>query len=309
MEYQHEKLNNRAVLTDEALPLVDRNQVDWLPSLTLRYQLTDRMNLKLTNYQSVSRPNLRELTNFTYYHFINAVYWTGNPVLKRTYISNVDLRWEWFPSGLDQFSFTLFYKHFNNPIEQYIQEGSIGVVQQLSLVNRERGSATGLELEARKNLGFLAPGTQLGNLTVYFNLAVLQSRINSDFALFQTGRSLQGQSPAVFNAGVFYTYPDWQLTAGVFYNVTGQRIAIVGTGPESFPDIWERRRHVVDLQVAKRFGNKLEVKAALQDIFNMPIQTAQFYDGKTTYDPDRSRLITNIQRGLRAIVSVSYTFQ
>ena len=46
----------------------------------------------------------------------------GNPNLKRTTADNFDLRYEYFPKGLDQLLAGVFYKRLNNPIEYALED-------------------------------------------------------------------------------------------------------------------------------------------------------------------------------------------
>jgi outer membrane receptor protein involved in Fe transport len=88
---------------------------DYLPSVSLRWTVRDKMNLRLSYYKSINRPGFYELVPYQ----IDGEDYTekGNPLLKRARIDNLDLRWEWLPSQDEQVLFGVFYKYLKDPIE------------------------------------------------------------------------------------------------------------------------------------------------------------------------------------------------
>lgn len=177
---------------------------DVLPMAMLRFTPHNSLALKAGYSRTVIRPDARELSDFEFFNLSTSYRWRGNPNLVRTQVDNTDLRVEYYPGGNDIISLSLFTKHFHNPIEQYIESSSTSVIYLYSLTNRTRAIVGGIEMEVRKNLAFLG-SEALRNLVFYANATVLQSRIDKSYGgLFSGGRSLQGQSPYLVNAGLFY---------------------------------------------------------------------------------------------------------
>jgi len=87
-----------------------------LPSVNLVYALGERMNLRGSYSNTVARPNLRELAPFSNIDFIGSAFITGNPDLKVTEITNIDLRWEWLQNGGELLAVGAYAKDFTNPI-------------------------------------------------------------------------------------------------------------------------------------------------------------------------------------------------
>jgi outer membrane cobalamin receptor len=85
---------------------------------------------------------------------------------------------------------------------------------------------------------------------------------------------LQGQSPYVANASVFYSNPErgWQVS--VQYNVFGKRIIVVGD-KDSNPNQYEMPRNQIDLTISKQITSKFEIKFGIQDILNQEYQIIQ----------------------------------
>jgi hypothetical protein len=306
LERFDQTINTLLIEDDAELTLANPVMTDVLPSFNWKQLLTKTQNLKVAVYQSVARPDARELSRLDFFNLTTSFRWMGNPNLQRSKITNADLRWEWFPGGLDMFSATLFTKHFDNPIEQYIDVGSVEVIQLYSLTNRDQAWVGGLEVEMRKRLTMLPGILQYSGL--YFNASLMRSRVDTDFGgLFESsGRQLQGQSNYLVNGGVFFNEPKTGLSLDIFYSRAGARISVVGTGDRDFPDLWELPRDRIDAQLTKRVGTRWEFKLAIQDLLNQPIQRVQIYDGRTKFDPNRDQVLINNQRGRTSLLSITY---
>ena len=279
---------------------------DFLPSLNLTYKLNAKTNLRFSATQTVVRPEFRELATFEFYDFeVNAAV-QGNPNLKRTKITNLDLRYELYPSAGELFNVGVFYKNFKNPIEQvFIVAG--GGASTFVYTNPQAANSVGAEFEFRKKLDIIG----LNNFTLQTNFAYIHSRIQDD-SLAKAGllkdRPMQGQSPYVVNVGLLYDVEKLGLNITLLYNQIGQRISLVGN--DIVPDIWEAPRPLLDLQISKKIlKNRGEVKLNVQDILNRPLYFYQNLDGKNTrnanVDVDRfsRRFGTNIS------LSLAYNFK
>jgi len=77
-------------------------------------------------------------------------------------------------------------------------------------------------------------------------------------------RPLQGQSPYILNSGVIYKTKN-KFTLAMNVNRVGSRMYILGSVLQ--PDIWEKSRTFLDMQIAKSFKEgKLELKLNCQNI-------------------------------------------
>jgi hypothetical protein len=72
------------------------NNTDVLPSVNLIYALNENMNVRLAYTNTLARPTFRELAPYLSFEFVGDFLYVGNPNLKRTLITNYDIRWEWF---------------------------------------------------------------------------------------------------------------------------------------------------------------------------------------------------------------------
>ena len=244
---------------------------DYLPGVNATIKLSQKANLRITGSQTVIRPELRELSALTIYDFeLNAAV-SGNPSLKRTKITNMDLRYELYPAAGEIFTLGVFYKNFENPIESIYTEGS-GGSSLFSFQNVSKATAFGLEVEGRKKI------------TKRFTLQANGSYINSkvEDANIGVSRALQGQSPYLINAGLLYDVVEKGFNMTALVNQVGKRIYLVGdiqAGAGS-PDVYENPRALIDFQVSKKFSNnKAEIKLTISDLLN---QRQIFYQNNTS---------------------------
>jgi outer membrane receptor protein involved in Fe transport len=239
---------------------------DWLPALGVVYKLTDAQNLRLSATQTIARPQFREVARFDYADFFNAQQVTGNPDLKRSKITNLDLRWEWFPAADEVVAVSLFYKHFADPIESTFVLATSQTFRKP--INTQAAKNLGVELEGRKNLRFL--GKPFEPFTVLANLILVDSQVTIGDAQLgaatSKARPLQGQSPWVVNAALDWVGNKEKTRARVSYNVFGRRIDTVGT--MRVPDTYEMPRHMVDLSVSHRLVETVDVKFSVENLFN-----------------------------------------
>lgn len=239
--------------------------LDFLPGLNATFKINPRTNIRLAASQTVIRPELRELSALNLYDFELNASVQGLPSLKRTKVSNADLRYEFYPRGGEVLTGGIFYKNFKNPIEQYYNEG-VGGSSTFNFLNAKEATSYGAEIEFRKKLDF---SSALKNFTFQSNIAYINSRIKDTAK--QIDRPMQGQSPYTLNIGLLYDLQNAGLNATLLFNQVGHRIYLVGdkSAGAGSPDIYEAPRALLDFQIAKKLlNNKAEVKLNISDILN-----------------------------------------
>lgn len=241
-------------------------KTNWLPALSLVYEVSPKSNLRFGASQTLARPQLRELSPAPSTNSAGDLSVQGNTALTITNITNLDLRYEYFPTLREVLAASVFYKHFENPIEEVI--GGTGV---LSFLNAPKADLIGAELEARKSLAALAAPLKdfsvIGNLTLVYSrvhLGSLRGNVTND------DRPLAYQSPYVINCSADYSNEENGFDVRLLYNVLGPRITVVGA--LQLPDTYELPRHSLDFSAAKRFANKhLEIKLQVLNILAAPV--------------------------------------
>jgi len=246
--------------------ITDTTVVDILPSINAVYSVTEKTNIRLSFYQTVSRPEFRELAAFNFLDFNTTFNISGNPSLIRAKIDNYDARFEWYPGAGQVISVSGFYKKITNAVEQAVDASA--QIKSLTFVNVALVENIGFELEYRFKLSTLFNNDSskfLSKTTLFSNFAYIKSEVDVSKILDAEPRPLQGQSPYIINAGIQYLDNDKDWGVSLSYNVIGRRIVIVGSTGE--PSYWENPRHVLDFQLAKTFKEKFEIKFNVRDIF------------------------------------------
>lgn len=246
------------------------DNLDLFPTVNLIYALGSEQNLRVAYARTIARPSFKELSfaqiidPITNRIFNGSLFsysdWSGQ--LVPTDVNNFDLRWELFQEGGQLFSVSGFYKQFNNPIE-LVRIPEQQTSTEFQPRNVGNGQLFGAELEIRKNLAFLSDRLRRfsfsGNFTIVESIIDMTStEFNARLTYEKEGESLQdtrqmaGQAPYVINAGVTYANPDKGWDAGLFYNVKGKTLEIVGAG--LFPDVFFQPFHNVNFSLQKTLG-------------------------------------------------------
>ncbi|MBA3647704.1 MAG: TonB-dependent receptor [Chitinophagales bacterium] len=283
---------------------------DFLPSANLVYGVDDKTNLRLSFSKTVARPEFRELAPFSFYDFATTSVVIGNDSLRRTNIFNYDFRAEHFFGNGQLVSASVFYKKFNEPIEQTIDFISSGGYIR-SYRNVTAASNIGVEFELRKNLDFLqgiSRWKQFSNIIFSANLAYINSKVDvrSIANSADSTRSLQGQSPYIINLGLTYNEPISGLGFSVFFNQIGRRIIAVGSS--EYLDIYEAPRPVMDIQVSKKIFKNGSVRISMQDVFATDgvFYQDENHDGKFRAANDKQ--IINVSTGRVISAGLSFNF-
>lgn len=298
-------------ITDPVPLIMDTTYNDFLPSVNLTYALTEKSNLRLSGTRTVSRPEFRELVPLAFYDFNSFSIIAGNKSIVRTNITNVDLKYEIYPSPEMTFSVALFYKHFKNPIEIDIDNQSPGTISK-TYTNAPGAEDYGVEVDFRESLEMLNPS--LKNVIVFGNASYIYSKVdqNENEAVFDDHRPMQGQSPYVANLGLQYRIPKYAVNFSALFNRFGNRIYLVGSTTHSnnsnFADVYEKGRSVIDLQASKTFKKKLEVKLSAADILHQNQLFFQDWNKNGRYDKDSDSLMFDYKLPSLYSFSLSYKF-
>ena len=270
---------------------------DVFPSLNTTYKINDQHQVRLSYGRSINRPEFREVSSSVYYDFDLASNVQGNTELKNCYVDNLDLRYEWYPSRGELISLAVFYKHFDSPIEwTYTVAGGTDLIY--SYKNAKSANNYGVELDIRKNLGFIG----LKDFSWSFNGALIKSKVQFEKGAKEEDRPMQGQSPYLINTGIFYKNAPLKMDIALLYNRIGKRIIGVGrsegsTGDDSnsrVPHSYEMPRNTIDLSLAKKFGDHLELKLNVRDLLAEKIYYKQFAD--VTYSDGSKKEVEEIAR-------------
>jgi outer membrane receptor protein involved in Fe transport len=295
------------VLTFKSINRTKENvSTDILPSANFTYALNKKTNLRLSASKTLARPEFRELSIFSFYDFERNALIFGNENLKNTKIYNFDAKYEFYPASGEVVSVGAFYKYFKNPIEASTDFNAGSPVY--SFVNADHANNFGIELDARKKLNFIN-GNLFKNITLFTNLALISSEASfgGAAATTNTNRAMQGQSNYVVNVGFSYEEAKRGVTANVYVNRIGRRIAFVGN--DVFLPIWENPRTNIDMQVSKKlFKNKMEIKLTVSDLLNQKSIFYQDLNKDKKYNATSDKAFYNYRFGTNMSFGFSYNF-
>ena len=246
----------------------------FFPSFNASYKLSQNGLVRIAYARTINRPEFREVSSTSYYDFNEKFAVTGNPKLKDALIQNFDVRFETYPTPNETFSAALFYKRFANPIEMV----SVGSGANFSFQNAVGATNLGVELEMKKSLETLLG---LRNFSLSVNASYIYSNVEFADRESERSRPLQGQSPMVVNAALFYQNDKAGWSSSLMYNVMGKRILVaaqLNQGEVVTPDIYEMPRHVIDFSLNKKIGKQLELKLGIKDILAMNFVTQQTFE-------------------------------
>lgn len=249
------------------------NETNFFPSVNLIYTLAEEQNLRFGFSRTIARPSFKELsfaqildpvTGRTFNGSLNPVnpVWDGN--LVSTDITNIDFRWEKFMKRGQIYSASFFYKSFENPIELVrLPINNTGFEYQ----PRNVGNAElfGIEIEATKSMDFISSKLDKfsfsGNVTIVeSSVEMTRSEYNARLENAREGekvedtREMAGQAPYVVNFGVTYRNIEKGINSGLFYNVKGKTLFVVGTG--FVPDIYQVPFHSLNWGITKQIGEE-----------------------------------------------------
>lgn len=277
---EQSKMTLRSFTTISGTQTEDRSYtyLDLFPSVNTTYSINTENKLRLAYGLTTNRPEFREISPSVYYDFELFSDIKGNPELKAAIVNNLDLRWEWYPASGEAISVGAFYKHFNNPIENTFLDAGGGYTY--TFENAAHANVYGIEVDIRKNLGFIGmPFLRLG-----FNSALIGSRVNFAGNSLEHNRPMQGQSPYIVNASLFYKPKGPRFSADILYNRIGKRIVGIGrtdissggTIDNDIPDMYEMPRNVIDFVASYTFGGRVELKFSARDILGEAVEFCQF---------------------------------
>jgi hypothetical protein len=279
---------------------------DLLPSLNAMLKVGDKSNIRVSGSRTVARPEFREIAEFAFYDYELNYGVLGDTGLRRSSVMNYDARYEFYPKAGESISFGAFYKDFTDPIELRLDPASNADARRYFYSNALNARSVGFEIEVRKGLDFIAP--KLKNFSLFGNYTYIRSQVAfNDLSAgnkeVKADRPLQGQSPYLLNLGLQYTSP--VFNASLLYNRVGERLSLVGNN--EFPNVFERPRNLVDLQLStKVLDKKGELKLNVSDLLNNAFYHYENVNDATSYQDGSDRLFYAYRPGTTITVSFSY---
>jgi hypothetical protein len=268
--------------------IIEENNL--FPSLNFIYSLSDNTNFRLAYSLTTARPSFKEASIAEIYDPLSNLFFIGNINIRPTYIDNFDLRYESFGEDAQLFAMSLFYKNLTDPIEIGFVAASTSNYKPLNL---ENANVVGFELELRQKLDNIISG--LRNLSLNFNGSYIfsdEKYSEDELKLRNLGlregqtlgdsRPLQGQSPYLINAGLDYTNSKNNIQSGLYFNVQGKTLEVVGDG--FYPDVYTMPFNSLNFNFTKQFNNNTSITLRIRNLLNDERESLfEGYLGTTEY--------------------------
>lgn len=306
-EYNQQSLQSNNG-TDTVTPSITTKY--WLPSLNFSYSFNYKKKEAGTPYKNIirasysktlNRPEFREWAPLYFYDFEfsrsiygslypNVISGSTGKVLNVCQIQNYDVRYEFYPTPNEYIQVGGFYKTFTDPIVMLIFASGDPA---FTFQNSHDAMAKGIEVDVRKNLGFVDGWTKtrfFRNFNVIGNVSLIASQMNNpNPASFQIPHTtLQNQSPYLYNLGLYYQNDSTGTQVTLLYNVFGDRLLFVGTnddkGQVQDANIGEKGRKTLDLTISQRIYKKISLTFGIQNILNTAYRFVQDTNLDGKYD-------------------------
>ncbi len=213
---------------------------EFLPNLSLKYELSSIQNLRLAASKTYTLPQFKERARFIYEDVTEIK--IGIPYLYPSQNYNLDLKWEIFPMNDEVISVAAFGKYIQDPINEITMASSTNDITWVNI--GDKGYVYGAEFEIKKRL-FDFGGTNTNNLFGGLNVSYMKTNqeidaekirretngtINTNFE--DTESSFTGPSDLLLNGDISYV-TEWNegkgMTATLAYTHYSDRLYALGS--------------------------------------------------------------------------------
>ena len=299
VRYEHSKQNvdlDQSIFNNPvsgAIP-TSINSDYWLPSGTVTWEVSDRLQLRASASKTLARPQFRELVEQIYFDPESNRPYRGNPLLQNSELYNAELRAEYYLTTRNRLSLSGFFKKIDNPIESFITNESRTLVT--SYANAPEAILYGSEFELQHTFDLSSWGGFFGTkeLLAIANYTYSHSELkvdSSDTTLiprigetpanlyFKDGDPLTGQSNHVGNFQLSLQDVDKLQQFTVLVKYASERSVSRGF---QRPDIIENPGITIDLVARQGFtvaGKEFEIKGEVRNLLGRGHQEYQELNG------------------------------
>ncbi|MCU4162840.1 TonB-dependent receptor [Carboxylicivirga caseinilyticus] len=270
------------------------NYANFLPSILLKYDLSENTKLKAAWTNTMARPKYYDLVPYVNYSLDDLEVALGNPDLNATKSMNLDLMIEHYFTSIGLVSGGLYYKGITDFIEKQTTYEDIDGErwEYIQPINVGDADLFGFEAAFQRQLTFL-PGF-LKHLGVYANYSYnyntvsnvhLEDREDEDI-------KLPGTPEHTVNASIFYESKKLTLRASLNYASD----FLDEYGGEAFEDRYYDKATQVDLSGSYDITKNLKFFAEVNNLLDQPLR---YYQGETKYTMQAEYYGIKMQGGIR----------
>ncbi|WP_031427184.1 TonB-dependent receptor [Flavimarina sp. Hel_I_48] len=244
----------------------------FLPSINVKYALSEDQNLRFSISKTASLPEFKEVAPFLYEDVTTRVGGNSDLLVGTTVsdIYNLDLKYEWFMSSGELFSIAGFAKEIKDPVNKVISNSATG--DQRFFRTGDKANVYGVELELRKNLLSDQDENNIMSMGLNATYMYTEQKLSSVNGLFSTTLDrtdqLQGASPFLLNADVSYspTFGTYKPVANVVFSYFADRIDALGSG--SIGNLVEKSVTSLDFIMRNAIGDHLEINLGAKNLLD-----------------------------------------
>ncbi|MFC4529056.1 TonB-dependent receptor [Dyella halodurans] len=278
-----------------------------LPSLNLRFKLTDDLQLRLAASKAMTRPDITQLNS---YMKLGASWggpagqeptitgWTastgGNPNLKPMEANQFDSALEWYFAPTGMLYTTVFYKEIKNYITNEITTENISGQEfavtgpQNAGTGRVRGAEAGYSQffdflpGAWKGLGFQANYTYLNSSKISGTTSCDPDHANgscgANFVVTNPPLPMAGLSKNSYNLIGMYEYSKW--SARVAWSWRSRYLITAEDSGDTYLPMWNDSAGTLDASVFYKINKNLQIGLQMNNLTNT---TTRVLMGPSTY--------------------------
>ncbi len=259
----------------------NKSYINWLPNLQLKYKPNKNLIVRFAYTSTIARPNYYDLVPYENIVKKDSEIAYGNPNLKASQSTNLDLMGEYYFANVGIISLGGFYKNINNFIYSQQQKENVTVGTSVAteydvtrIHNGGKANVYGIEFALQRKLNFL-PGF-LRHLTFYGNYTYTGSEATG-IANREDGLTLAGAIENMCNTSLAFENKKFTLRGS--FNYSGSYIDEYGS--EAFKDRYYDDQMFVDVNASYTIIKGLRIFAEGKNLTNQPLRFYQGIKGQT----------------------------
>jgi TonB-dependent receptor len=318
-EYFNQKINYNVINLINNPSLAEVVEDIYLPSLNIKYAITNAVNLRASFSNTVSFPEFKEMAPYVYEGVTSRI--GGNPDLlgyqanvnytnvkdiAYSKILNLDVKIEWFLNRGEIISLAGFAKEIKDPVNLVVANDATGT--QRFFRTGDKAKVYGVEVEVKKEVFSYNNETLL---SAGFNISYMHTKqdlFNTIQGTYSTAFNrqkdeLQGASPLLVNADLNFT-PNFgekiKPTINIIANYFSDRIFALGSG--QLGNKIEKGFTTLDFVWKNEIGDNTELNFSAKNLLNPQIDIVRELSNK------QEVILESYNRGINIGLQFKYKF-
>lgn len=254
------------------------NYTNVMPSVHLKYNLTNRSIIRFAWTNTIARPNYVDLVPSVDFVSGDEEIILGNPNLNPTTSMGFDLMGEHYFQSVGIVSGGVFYKDIKDFIYTSVLEDPDTGFDIFQPLNGEGATIFGFEVAFQRQLDFL-PGF-LRNFSLYLNYTYLTSNangVNNEDGDERRDADLPGTAPNMFNGSIAYNDDRFNIRLSANYSDA----YLDEIGGRAFEDRFYDEQFLVDFNANVAVSDNLRIFLDVNNLTNQPLRYYQGIKNRT----------------------------